>query len=205
MAAYRFIFFLLFSFLFSNQIEAQQRFKAGIIAGLNASQINGDASAGYNKVGLVGGLRGVSILSNKMELSIELLFSQQGSRTELTTQTIANQYAIHLNYAAVPIIFNYLDWEQEDYHRIHFHGGLAYSRLLSVNVTDPDYDLVANEFNDNDISILGGITYYLNRKIGLTARYTRSLTLLFNNNKVTSINANSLVGYFLTFHGVYMF
>jgi len=201
----RFIFFLLLSFLFSNEIEAQQRFKAGLIAGVNVSQINGDASAGFHKVGLVGGLRGVTILTDKMELSIELLFSQQGSRSELTTQTIANQFTIHLNYAAVPVIFNYRDWDQGDYHRLHFHGGLAYSRLLSVNVTDPGYETVADEFNVNDLSILGGATYYLNPKIGITARYTRSLTLLFNNNKVTSVNNNSLLGYFLTFHGVYMF
>ncbi|MCC7507153.1 MAG: hypothetical protein IT259_17735, partial [Saprospiraceae bacterium] len=50
--------------------QRQQRFKAGIIAGLTASQIDGDESAGYHKVGLQGGLRGVVILGGKQDASV---------------------------------------------------------------------------------------------------------------------------------------
>lgn len=205
MTQYRLLAFVFFAILFSTPIDAQQRFKAGVIAGLNASQINGDDSYGFNKLGLVGGLRGVVILTPKSELSFELLFSQQGSRTELTTNGVANQNRIHLNYAAIPVVFNYLDWDGDGYYRLHFHGGASYGRLLDATVDDFSYEAVANEFNQNDISLLAGATYYVNEHIGITGRYTRSINLLFNNDKVTSVNANSLVGFFLTFHGVYMF
>ena len=54
-------FLLLFLLCSALDLQAQrrQRFKAGVIAGITAAQIDGDASAGYNKVGLQGGLRGI--------------------------------------------------------------------------------------------------------------------------------------------------
>ncbi|MBK9337608.1 MAG: hypothetical protein IPM98_14010 [Lewinellaceae bacterium] len=57
--------------------QREQRFKAGIIAGVTASQIDGDASARYHKVGLQGGLRHRSV-APKQDASIEFLFTQRG-------------------------------------------------------------------------------------------------------------------------------
>ena len=57
---------------------SQQRFKAGIVAGINAAQVDGDLAAGYNKIGLLGGLRVTTVLSNKFDVSLDFLYSQQG-------------------------------------------------------------------------------------------------------------------------------
>jgi len=51
-----------------------------MVAGINASQINGDAEAGYHKVGLNIGARGGAILGEKWEAALEILLSQQGSQ-----------------------------------------------------------------------------------------------------------------------------
>ena len=59
---------------FRTEAQRQQRFKAGVIAGVTASQIDGDASAGFHKVGLQGGLRGIVVLKPRQEASIEFLY-----------------------------------------------------------------------------------------------------------------------------------
>ncbi|HEB61833.1 MAG TPA: PorT family protein [Bacteroidetes bacterium] len=205
---YIFINSLLFlAFISSTTAQEQgQRFKAGFVFGLNAAQLDGDDLAGFNKLGLQGGLRAEAKLKEKTRLSFEILFSQRGSRSEIIANRFVEPRKLHLDYIEVPVIFNYLDWLSEDgFYKFHFHIGAAYSRLLNTKTDDDSFDELVNEFNKNNIGLLAGATFYINEKFGLTVRYNRSVTLLFNNNKSTSVNAKSLLGYFLSFQGVYMF
>lgn len=202
---------LLLPFMINAQEEGiAQRFKAGLVVGLNTAQIDGDDSAGFHKFGLVGGLRGVTILNDKMELSIEMLFSQRGSRTSNNRNVNVLPFKISLNYVEVPVIFNYLDWLEEDgeYHKLHFHAGASYSRLISFDIDDGSLNStlvqLGNFFRDNDVSILAGATFYATKHLGITARYSRSLYPIFERTD-DSPNADSLIGYFFTFHTVYMF
>ncbi len=180
-----------------------QTFKAGAIIGLNGSQILGDDSAGFNKLGIEGGFRGVVVLSDKMEASLELLYSARGSYQKATVNN-PDEIRINTDYVAVPVIFNYLDWEGDDYYRLHFHAGLSYGRLINATIQKEKIDPILEEFAENNFSWLGGFTYYTNRHLGFTARYTRSLNLLFDQRK-SSINSRSYRGFFLTFHALYMF
>jgi len=192
----------LFIVCFTITVNAQT-FKAGAIVGLNASQIRGDASAGFNKLGVVGGLRGVVILKDKMEASLELLYSQRGSFQQ-TTINNSDEIRINTDYIEIPVIFNYLDWQGEDYFRLHFHAGLSYGRLINATIQNEKIDPILEDFSENDFSWLAGFTYYVNKHVGLTARYTRSINFLFDRSK-SSINSPSYLGFFLTFQAVYMF
>ena len=201
---YKTLFFCLL--ILPGLLTAQERFKAGIIFGANAAQINGDLSAGFNKLGLSTGLRGVVVLKEKMELSIDMLFSQRGSRS---TEKEVLPFKILLNYIEVPVAFNYMDWrsEGEDYYKLHFHAGLSYSRLISQKVEDEapgGLESLEPFFKSNDISILLGATFYTGPKLGFTFRYSRSFFPIFKRTDNTP-NSNSLLGYFLTFHALYLF
>lgn len=204
---------LILFFLLSSKTQAQQRFKAGLIAGFNLSQIDGDNAAGYERFGLVGGVRGVAILSKKSELSLELLYSQRGSQSDLDVSVSPMPFKIKLNYIAVPVLFNYLDWEVEDddknkFHKMHFSGGFSYGRLLNADVDDglpnSDLDIIATFFRQNDVSIVLGATFYANRHLGFTMRWNRSLNLLFKETEDTPNTENNFLSKFLTFHAVYM-
>lgn len=193
--------FIIFLFLFFFSIDnyaQEQRFKAGVLIGVNAAQINGDQTAGFNKLGIVGGLRGVAILKDKMELSVEMLFSQRGSQTELIPDQFVVQRVIHLNYIEVPVLFNYMDWfiEEDVYYKMHFHGGLSYGRLL--NASTKEVSINVDNLAQNDFSWVLGATFYPRKKIGLTIRYNRSINKLLT-------EGGDLIGYFLNFHAVYMF
>ena len=69
---------LTFFLFFSGNTTAQQRFKAGVIGGLNASQIQNDDVGGYRRLGIQGGLRAITIFTDKIDLFFEILYSQRG-------------------------------------------------------------------------------------------------------------------------------
>jgi len=205
--AKRIFYLLTFLLLSQTPTSAQtQRFKAGLNVGLTAAQINGDDSAEFNKLGLSAGVRAYTVLTPKSDIIIEILFSQRGSRTKFNNNSSVPTQIINLNYIEVPIIYTIKDWyqEDEDYHKMHFQAGLSYGRLFNTSFVDSP--LVSTEpfLRENDFSWLAGITFHTNAHVGFYARYTRSINLLFKNTD-TNPNANSLLSFFLTFGGTYVF
>ncbi|MEO1513561.1 MAG: outer membrane beta-barrel protein [Bacteroidota bacterium] len=193
-------------------LSAQRRFKAGPVVGLNASQIDGDRYAGYNKMGLNAGIRVAAQLTDRSELVIELLYSQRGSQSELVRGTDLFPFQIKTDYVAVPIMYNLKDWLIEEdggdsYHKVSITGGLTYGRLITSEIDDgtpssPLQDL-AGFFNKTDISFNLGASFFINSKIGFDFRWTRSLVLLYDQNK-SGLNANSMRAKFLSFRAMYM-
>ncbi|MCB0529350.1 MAG: PorT family protein [Saprospiraceae bacterium] len=171
-------------------LAAQPRFRAGLIAGLTASQIDGDLSAGYNKLGFQAGLRTTARLTPKTEGSIEFLFVQRGSQSELVRdQFNPYNFSLTLNYVEVPLQWHYKDWlvegdgNDEDYYRVSLNLGLSYARFMNasvddelsgVNVVVPDY------LKKNDFSFLIGASFFATRHIGLTVRYVRSIGYMYD-------------------------
>jgi hypothetical protein len=174
-------------------VAAQPRFKAGAVFGLTASQIDGDLSAGYNKLGFQGGLRVISRLKGKTEASMEILFSQRGCQNELIPNDFdPNPFALTLNYVEVPIQWHFKDWlveydeEKYNYYRVSFNAGLSYARLINSKVDD-DFNWLNSVAPDyltrNDLSIVLGANFWANRHLGFTVRWNRSLVLLYDSRK----------------------
>ncbi len=191
-----------------NATQAQpQRFKAGIAFGLNGSQLQGDDVGGYNRLGLQGGLRAVTILTDKSELVLEMLYSQRGSYSKYGSPKCPNgDISIGLQYVEVPVTYCYKDWYQEEdgYYRLQACGGLSYSRLISAKALGSCHDDLVDKFNQNDVGIVLGVEYFTSPRFLFGARWSRSLTLLYNKDKHDP-GRNSLWGYFLSFRGVYLF
>ncbi|MCC6723314.1 MAG: PorT family protein [Saprospiraceae bacterium] len=193
---------LLLLAIFNNEAQAQQRFRAGMVGGLNAAQILGDDSAGYNKLGLCGGLRVITVLQDKMDIIIEMLYSQRGSYE----QFILGDMKINLKYIEIPVLFAYKDWYQkeDDFYKVQAVGGLSYGRLLKATAIGSLHDEEVENFNDNDISVTFGADFFMNKHFGFGARWTRSLNRLYNHSKHEE-GLDSLVGYFLSFRTMYIF
>jgi len=183
-----------------------QRFKAGINLGLTAAQINGDDSAEFNKLGITAGLRAYTMLTEKSDIVIEILYSQRGSRTKLLANSVGPDQLINLQYIEVPVIYTIKDWYQDDgdYHKMHFQAGLSYGRLFGSRFENTGLSVTQPFLLENDFSWLAGITFHANEHVGFYARYTRSMNLLYKNTD-TNPNANSLLSFYLTFGGVYVF
>lgn len=181
--------------LFSLPGFAQQRFSAAVEAGLTASQIDGDLSAGYNKLGMMAGVRGIVNLQRKTHASIGILFAQRGAQAELTQNTV-NFFSIRTNYVEVPVMIHYADWLVEDgddsYYKAYIQGGFSYGRLINakergdltfaravINPSNTDKQYL----NNTDISLTVGGNLFFNRNVGLGVRWMRSLNFLYNPRK----------------------
>ena len=117
-------------FLFMSLDGNTQRFKGALLGGINISQIDGDGEAGYHKWGLTGGGKMSYEVYSKMDISIEMLYSQRGSRSVRKI----DPWIINLDYLEVPLIYSIKDWyqEKENYYKARLDLGLVQRMLGEV-------------------------------------------------------------------------
>ena len=208
--------YLLATLFFLEKTTAQSRFGGGVVAGFNASQMDGDSAAGYHKVGLNIGLRGTIRLNDdgRWLLSTELLYSQRGSRS--TENDYVRPFSATLNYIEIPVMISLCDWSQttsdgSKYYKIHFTAGASYGRLIGTNITNvfthpPE---AIEKFNKSDFSYTLGVSYFVNRHWGFTWRYTQSVNYLFDPKDYPSEpnfdRLYALKGYFFTVQTCWLF
>jgi hypothetical protein len=176
-------FTLVQSYLLIAQAPEKRTFSATIIAGLNASQIDGDNTAGYRKIGLNVGARAGVILSEKWESSFEILFSQQGAQSQLI-KGIPRAFKCQLNYISVPLLIHFKDWEivnekNQLYQRFWFGAGISYNRLMSGYIDDLNgkifiADITGNPFRKNHVTLMADINFFFTRNWGINLRYERA-------------------------------
>ena len=175
-----------------------QTFKAAVVAGGNASQINGDLIAGFDKLGLHGGLKVSVDMSERFEASVELLYSERGSSSKVRA---FEPFKIKINYVEVPLLMAYKDWLRDDYYKMRFEAGISLARLIDSRVDTINGDLMPTEFNETDISGLVGVTFYSSPALAFSFRYNHSINFLINN--LQHPRFPRLRGYFLTFRLLY--
>ncbi|HQE11946.1 MAG TPA: porin family protein [Flavipsychrobacter sp.] len=160
-------------------IEDPHTFYGGLLLGANFTQVDGDSYAGYHKVGLnVGGIM-YARLAEHVAASLELLFSQKGSRGHKVQESgnvgeFIQKYRIDLNYAEIPIQINYFDKR-----RSHFGAGFSYSQLISskeiiqTNLRSVGTDSL--KFRKADLNFVLGGNLHLVKGLFLNLRFQYSL------------------------------
>jgi Outer membrane protein beta-barrel domain len=165
----------------SNYYEPEPKvFDGGLILGVNFSQVDGDTYFGYHKVGVqLGGVVYVHF-TKVFGASVELLYSQKGSRGESVVEspaigTYVSKYFMNVNYAEIPLTFHAV------IHTIDVEAGVSYGLLVSSKewvqtdqpvVIDPD----KNRFNTSDIDYVFGIGRRVYKKLFANIRYQYSVT-----------------------------
>ena len=205
MSKYIKIFAILSLACFFSKNTQAQTFEAGIIAGVNLSQLHGDGLAGFNQIGANFGGRVAVTPNEKWQWSVDILFSQKGSNKGSDDPRSIPFESFRLNYAEVPIMVSFKDWQSESdegYYRLHFTGGLSFCRLVDFTVKDiDDIDISDSQnFNRNAIDIIAGATYFINQHIGINAQYSYAVL-----NVRKDKSEQSLAGRTLTFRAIYMF
>ncbi|CAN5320306.1 hypothetical protein BH10BAC1_BH10BAC1_03180 [soil metagenome] len=160
---------IFFAFVFATQ--AQNKFKAGIKAGISTSQVEGDTYGGFDKFGFDGGATLNAKLSEKWAAQFEILFVQKGSKH----QGDANKgdlsfYLMQLNYVEVPLLLQY---KQK---KFTFEIGPGIGYLISAKEYDY-YSQINNTipFNSTEVSASIGINYQLYKNLGVNWRFTNSM------------------------------
>lgn len=162
-------------------VDQPRLFYAGLIAGSNFAQVDGDNFAGYRKVGAnIGGI-GYVQLKKHAAISWEILFSQKGAKSDMVKRgggkdsVFITKYGINVNYAEVPVMFNYFDKRKS-----HFGAGISYSRLVNSTETletDPltAIDLNKYPFIKNNFDLLAGAQLHLWKGLFLNIRFQYSI------------------------------
>ena len=166
-------------------VPPKRVFYGGAIVGINFAQVDGDYFAGYHKIGAnVGGVV-YAQLAKHVAMSMEILYSQKGSKSNigepsLTLQNVfISKYGINANYVELPIMINYFDKRKS-----HIGIGVSYSRLINSHETlkidsnnvienidlNTRYPFVANNFD-----FLAGVNLNLWKGLFMNIRFQYSI------------------------------
>lgn len=125
------------------------------MAGFNGSQVEGDKSSGYQKMGFVGGAWTQTDVNEKVYWGLELKFNQKGSRINPTAKNGYYKYIYRLNYIDLPVLAGYRIND-----KVSAFAGLSFGVLLSKSGYDlygPDPTIAYSGLHDWELGMLAGI------------------------------------------------
>jgi opacity protein-like surface antigen len=146
-----------------------QTFGGGVMAGLSASQLDGDRSGGYNKAGLNFGIYTNTALNNYIDAQLELRYVQKGSKSNTKDNSLF--YLSKLNYIELPLFLKYSFLD-----KFSANIGLAAGYLQRSTEDKDGSDLPADpEFNKFEFSGLAGVEYEFIENFFFNVRFNYSI------------------------------
>lgn len=189
--------------LMAQEKDDFRRFSATILAGINLAQMDGDGVAGYKKIGANVGARGGITFSRRIELSLEILYSQKGSFERKMTDV---HYDLH--YVEVPLEINLKEWfatdaKEREYSRIVVGGGFAYNQMVfgSYKNMGVKIDEELDKMRKHSVVFQFTGTFFFTRSLGLNIRWSRGLYSLYKK----SAGRDPLIPHQLTIRLAYRF
>ncbi|HAE12861.1 MAG: PorT family protein [Chitinophagales bacterium] len=177
-------------------------FDAGIVGGINFTQVHGDNLAGFNKIGMnAGGIAHINFRPG-WSVSFEVLYSQKGSATypDPNDQS-AFEYKLQLDYAEVPVLINYLD-----HNRLIAFAGLSYGRLFRARevINGNETPNIEEGLRTSDLSYVFGGTFLIGetRHWGAQFRYQQSFLAIGDS---AQPNVPGLLNVVISLRGIYYF
>ncbi len=166
--------FIPFILLFLVNIAAAQRFEGGLLAGYNATQVEGDAYKGYNKPGIVAGAYIQTDVAPAVFMGMEIKYSQKGSRFRQKSQNEdPDKYIMRLDYVDLPVFAGF---------RTSDKGAIVAGASLGYLVKGKEYDEYGefvpedqNAFNNFDLQPFIGFQFDMVERVKLDLRFAYSV------------------------------
>lgn len=149
-----------------------QRFDAGILAGFNGTQVEGDTYKGYNKPGIVAGIFVQTDVAPAIFAAMEIKYSQKGARNKITPKN-PEQYIMRLGYIDVPV---YVAFRTND--RGAVVAGLSTGYLIHSKESDNYGDLAPQDqhaFNNLDLQPFIGFQFDFLERLKVDLRMALSV------------------------------
>jgi hypothetical protein len=184
-------------FLFISEQCVAQKFGAQLSLGFNASQVDGDQYAGYNKAGLHTGIAVNRRVKEKWLAQFEILYSGKGSRKR-TSEEDMTIFGLRYRYIELPLLAIY-EWNQ----KLALHAGPSAGFNIGADFDDGRGWLPSNPpINKYEIAGHIGAAYQLSDRIELNLRHSLSIIRAGNPNNGSQfyrITANGLYNRLFTF------
>lgn len=173
--------------------EEYNAFVAGLVGGLNFTQVDGDGYRGYNKTGFNGGaiiylpfgyMENMPI-DGTLALSMEISFTQKGSKgRDLIPNTSVRSQDIKLQYAEVPIQLNFYRGSRKSGFGAGFSVGYLASSEELIDNGGGQVLKNALPFRKFDFNFVLTGNLHLYKGFFLSPRFQYSLASIRNNNSM---------------------
>lgn len=175
----------------------------GIKGGMNVSSLSEDAALSDqgSKIGFNAGVFLNAPIAENFSVQPEVLYNNLGSKVTLADQTINGndytaEYARHLDYIAVPVMFQYNATPE-----FYLEAGPQFSFLVDArdkykttkngSTTDSEtHSLNKDNFNTFDFGVGIGAGYWFTPNLGINARYNAGLSDIYKNNNGDAVRNN---------------
>lgn len=180
-----YLLIILLAILSINESLNAQIIKGEVIIGQNLSKVEGDRVNNgiirFNKPGLNAGLGVLIPVWGNFDIGLEVLYTQKGAyrRYGLNADSARPNYLTRLNYAEVPLMFQYTDKE-----RISIGTGVTYSRLVGskwvVNGRALTDNINDGFFTSDNFDWILDFRVRIWKQLKFNLRYSYSLTSIWS-------------------------
>ena len=154
-----------------------QRFEGGIVAGYNATQVEGDQFSGYNKPGILGGFYVQTDVAPAVFAGMDIKYSQKGARSRMKPKmTEPEKYIMRLGYLDIPV---YAGFRTSD--RGSVIAGASFGYLIHAKEFDESGEFVPedqNAFKHFDLQPFLGFRFDMLDNLKLDLRFAMSVVPL---------------------------
>lgn len=202
---------LLVTFLSTTFISWSQKYKGeyslfigGLTGGINFSQVDGDSYKGYDKIGIAGG--GIVYIpfgpemnlpiEGTIALSMEVNFSQKGSKGGLNPAYGLKSHTINLYYGEVPILINFYRGARKSIYGAGFSFGFLGLGEEIIERSSGPILRDAYPFNKLDFCFVLSPNFHIAKGFYINPRFSYSLASVRKNSGGLGRNEqyNNVVG-----------
>lgn len=162
------------SLLFVLNVVVAQRFDAGIIAGFNGTQVEGDALKGYHQAGVLAGIFVQTDVAPAIVAGFEIKYSQKGARRKYDTKDPGiDKYSMRLGYIDIPIFMGFRTNQNS-----MIIGGIAPGVLIHSKEKNSDGEIPEQDrqnFNTFDLQPFVGFQFYFSERASADLRFALSV------------------------------
>ena len=202
---YKITCILLIILLFCVRLEAQ-KIKGAIIAGMNASQVDGDQVYGWHKFGVNLGTSAIIPFGDKWSVCLENLYNQKGSyqRPQYPDPDSSGEYKLILDYVEVPVLVTFTD-------KNFITAGLGASWARLVNFKEyehgrkVDWSTPYGPYKRSDVNILVDIRFPIVKRLKFNFRYAYSLAKIRTRDFTKIQTVRDQYNTLLSFRLIYVF
>jgi len=198
----------------SRNKKVKHRFNAGMVIGLNFSQVDGDKYNGFDKPGFRGGVNGGMYLKDRLDLVVGLLYNQKGSAVSVFNPKRGSR--IYLNYMEVPLMIRFKTKKAEERKKgrkkiqqkeqgyLVLEAGVSYAKLINYSIEEYiqlprqeiSFERLSGAFKDDEFNAIMGFNYFFTRNVGFGFNCTFQLNKVYANPLLNDSTAPEILSTF---------
>lgn len=160
----------------ANETANAQRIKGALIAGVNATQVDGDEVFGYHKFGLNVGAAAIVPIKGNWAISLENIYSEKGAHQRPRfIDSLDGSYDLKINYLDVPVLVQYTDKDIVTFGLGASWGGMVKIWEQRNGIEQTSTTLTSGIYKRSDINLLVDVRFRLVDRLHFDVRYAYSI------------------------------